>query len=74
MYKEIQKHPNVREIYKNQLLKEGIITETEVKEIDDKIWAIMEQAYDKSKNQKIDYNEWLDKPWEDIKDWQGEKG
>lgn len=34
----------------------------------------MDEAYIKSKNQKINFEEWKDKPWEEIKAWKGIPG
>ena len=41
MYQKIAKHPNVRLIYRKQLIDEGSVTEEEAKQIDDKIWSEM---------------------------------
>lgn len=35
MYKRIKDHPNVLSIYTNKLLKEGVITEAFVKEVEE---------------------------------------
>lgn len=74
MYKKIKNHPNVREIYKQQLIKEGTVDDQWIKDLEKRVWDEMEESYIKSKNQKINYEEWKDKPWEEIKDWRGEPG
>lgn len=47
MYNIINEHPTVRELYSNQLIKEGIITEEETKKIDQDIQDALQKAYDK---------------------------
>jgi len=45
MYKAIRKHDSVKEIYSNQLIKTGIISEQELKDIEEKILSKMDEDY-----------------------------
>lgn len=74
MYKKIKSHPNVRQIYKQQLIKEGSVDEQYLNDLEKRIWDEMLESYKKSQSQKINFEEWKDKPWEEIKDWKGEPG
>lgn len=49
LYKAISKHPNPREIYKDKLLKEGIVSETVIKEMEADFKKILDIDYDASK-------------------------
>lgn len=68
LYKAISKHPNPREIYAEKLMKEGVATQSMVKEMQDEFKAMLEVDFDESK--KIERNvitpfmeeEWTDYP------------
>lgn len=45
MYRAIRKHDSVKEIYSNQLIKTGIISEQELKDIEEKILNKMDEDY-----------------------------
>ncbi len=54
LYKAIARHPNPRNIYNEQLLKEGAVGADLVKEMEKEFKAMLEEGYDESK--KIDKN------------------
>ena len=68
LYKAISKHPNPREIYAEKLMKEGVATQSMVKEMQDEFKAMLEVDFDEAK--KIERNvitpfmeeEWTDYP------------
>ena len=74
MYKKIQKHPNVRDIYKQQLLDEGVLTPETEKQMRDHVKNRMMDAYNKSKTEEVDYEKWKSQPWEEMKKWTHEDG
>ena len=53
MYKLINKHPNVRQIYEQQLLDEGVINDEHLKKTHDWITTNLDEAYEKSKTYKF---------------------
>lgn len=64
MYQIIRKTPPVLDKYSAQLIKEGIVTADEVKDVKDKYEKICEDAYNQAKQEThIKYKDWLDSPW-----------
>lgn len=49
LYKLISKHPNPREIYKEQLIKEGILSPDVLKTMETKFKALLDEDYDAAK-------------------------
>lgn len=49
MYHSIHKHPTVRELYGQQLVEESLMDSSEVKTLDESVFAGMQQAYDRVK-------------------------
>lgn len=49
MYQKIKKHPGVKEIYKNKLLREKLITEDEFKEMERLVYECLENGFNDSK-------------------------
>ncbi|SIT80740.1 2-oxoglutarate dehydrogenase E1 component [Edaphobacillus lindanitolerans] len=49
MYHHIHQHPTVRELYGKQLAEEGILTEDDVKKLDEETFKTMQAAYDRVK-------------------------
>jgi len=54
MYKTIRSHPSVKEIYKNKLLKEKVITNDELDEMEKKIFDKMNEGHEKVQKFKSD--------------------
>jgi len=54
MYKTIRSHPSVKEIYKNKLLSEKVITTEAVEEIEKKIYDKMNEGHEKVHKFKTD--------------------
>jgi len=67
MYAIVKNMNPVRNVYRQQLVDQGI-PEATLKEIDDKAQVKLEAAYQKSKNLEFDAEEWMDAKWEAIKD------
>jgi len=66
MYQIIAKTPNVFEKYAAKLIAEGTITKEGVQEHVDRNNKRLEQAYEKSRTQKFEQENWILKPAEDI--------
>ncbi|MET3574888.1 2-oxoglutarate dehydrogenase E1 component [Bhargavaea ullalensis] len=49
MYHHIHQHPTVRELYGKQLAEQGIVTEEDVKKLDEQTFQLMQEAYDRVK-------------------------
>ncbi|XP_050670523.1 2-oxoglutarate dehydrogenase complex component E1-like isoform X7 [Leptidea sinapis] len=64
MYQKIRNTKPVLEIYSDQLIREGVVTADEVKDVRDKYEKICEDAYNQAKQEThIKYKDWLDSPW-----------
>lgn len=50
------------------------MSEEEAKKIETKIWSEMQEKYEISKTQKVNFDQFVDKPWEEIKAWKGAPG
>lgn len=65
LYKTISKHPNPREIYKQKLVGDGILSEDTLKKMETEFKALLDVDFDESK--KIEKNAmaiFMDKVWE----------
>ena len=49
LYKSISKHPNPREIYKEELIKEGVVSDEVLKEMESKFKKLLDADFDASK-------------------------
>ena len=67
MYAIVKNMNPVRNVYREQLIAEGIPEQT-LKDIDDKVWNHLEESYKKSKNLEFSAEDWVDSKWEEIKD------
>lgn len=64
MYQKIRQHKNCLDIYSEQLVNEGIVTQEDVKNVRDKYEKICEDAFELAKKEThIKYKDWLDSPW-----------
>ncbi|WP_019155666.1 2-oxoglutarate dehydrogenase E1 component [Robertmurraya massiliosenegalensis] len=52
MYQLIVQHPTVKELYAQQLLKEGILSQTEIEKLDQDVMAKLQEAYTKVPDKK----------------------
>ena len=66
MYQIINKTKPVSEKYSDRLVNEGVVTKEEIQEYVDKYNKRLELAYEKSRNQKFEQENWIIKPAEDI--------
>ncbi|XP_069692670.1 2-oxoglutarate dehydrogenase complex component E1 isoform X5 [Periplaneta americana] len=64
MYRKIKKTPSALDKYSDKLIKEGVVTPEEVKDVKDKYEKICEESYiNARKETHIKYKDWLDSPW-----------
>ncbi|XP_024937353.1 2-oxoglutarate dehydrogenase, mitochondrial isoform X2 [Cephus cinctus] len=67
MYKQIKKHPNVLSIYSDKLLKEGVITESYIKEEIQKYQDHCESEFKKAQSiSSMQLSDWHDVPWDEF--------
>lgn len=67
MYKAIKDKESVRSIYGRQLVAEGVLTEAEAKGEVDAFMKQMEEAFEASKNYKVNKADWLEGKWLGLK-------
>ncbi|XP_069190727.1 2-oxoglutarate dehydrogenase complex component E1 isoform X6 [Procambarus clarkii] len=64
MYNRIRKLKPVLELYADKLIKEGVVSAEEVKEVKDKYEKILEEAFTAAKAETRVFNKhWIDSPW-----------
>ncbi|XP_023245263.1 2-oxoglutarate dehydrogenase, mitochondrial isoform X2 [Copidosoma floridanum] len=64
MYRKIKETPPALELYSKKLVEEGVVTQDEVKAVNEKYEKICEEAYNQAKKEThIKYKDWLDSPW-----------
>jgi 2-oxoglutarate dehydrogenase complex dehydrogenase (E1) component-like enzyme len=66
MYKVVNTMKPVRDIYRQQLIDQGI-PEATLKSLEDKARGEMEVAYEKSKTLNFDKEDWMTEEWAKIK-------
>ena len=64
MYEAIAHHPTVRQIYANQLIAEGVLTEALVADIQSKARAKLDEDFDASTSYKPNKADWLEGRWQ----------
>ncbi len=67
MYKKIKQHQTTLKLYKDQLIKEGILTEDEVKTKLSDFKKFLDNEFELSKSYKPNKADWLDGTWTGIK-------
>ena len=67
MYKIVKNMEPVRNLYRQQLIEEGI-EEAALDQIDKETVAHLEESYKSSKNLQFETEEWQSEKWEEIKD------
>lgn len=67
MYEQIEKKVSHLELYVSKLLREGIVTREEVKEMEARVWGEMTKSLENSKNPQALEREYLTAPWNDMK-------
>ncbi|XP_069000726.1 2-oxoglutarate dehydrogenase-like, mitochondrial [Embiotoca jacksoni] len=73
MYKQIRRQEHVLKKYSDKLIAEGVVTLQEFEEEVAKYDKICEEAYTRSKDEKIVHiRNWLDSPWPDFFTAEGE--
>ncbi len=55
MYKKIQEHPSVREIYQDALIREGVITKEEAEENYKAVRTCLQDSYEEAQNKKFHF-------------------
>lgn len=64
MYRKIRQTKPLVEKYSEQLIKEGVVTQDEVKEVREKYEKICEEAFEASRKEThIKFKDWIDSPW-----------
>jgi 2-oxoglutarate dehydrogenase E1 component len=66
MYKAIAKHPNTRQVYGDQLIREGVLTEAEAQQRVDDFRAKLEKDFEASASYKPNKADWLEGKWQGI--------
>ncbi len=56
LYEKIKNHPSVREIYSKYLLDNKLLSSDEIKSMNDKIYNILGEAFDKIKRKSIEFS------------------
>ena len=64
MYTAIAEHPTVRQIYSNQLIAEGVVTEAQVADIQAKVRAKLDGDFEASTSYKPNKADWLEGRWQ----------
>lgn len=66
MYQKIRAHPSVIDIYANQLIDEGILTEDDVDSMRNEIRAMLDEEFEAGDSYKPNKADWLDGRWSAI--------
>ncbi|MRJ07707.1 2-oxoglutarate dehydrogenase E1 component [Ornithobacterium rhinotracheale] len=67
LYKTIAKHPNVREIYKDNLEKEGVVGDEFLREMEEEFRQILENHFEEAKKiEKNTLDPFMPEVWEDF--------
>ncbi len=67
LYKTISKHPNPREIYKQELIKEGVVSDEVLKEMESKFKKLLDEDYDAAKEiEKNTMDIFMSDDWKDL--------
>lgn len=68
LYDKIAKHPNPREIYKEQLIQEGIIDEVFSQKMKEELMSRLEKGFDAAKKEKkVEVSNFVNDIWKDLK-------
>jgi 2-oxoglutarate dehydrogenase E1 component len=63
MYKEIGKHPSVKEVYARRLVAEGVVSQAEVDAMDAELRQKLDKALEAATNYKPNKADWLEGKW-----------
>ena len=81
MYDVIGKHPTTKDIYAQKLVKEGLLTEERVKELDQKFQNHLDDEFKASEAYRPNKADWLEGKWSGLAsshgedaDWTGQTG
>jgi len=66
MYQKIDTQTPILESYSAKLVKEGVVTSNEVKELNDKVMNVISTAHKHSENYSPKKNDWVESPWKDF--------
>jgi 2-oxoglutarate dehydrogenase E1 component len=73
MYKKIAEQKSTKTLYTERLMREGILSATEAKQIDDDFTAEMDAAFEASKSYKPNNADWLKGAWDGLSMAHGEE-
>ncbi len=81
MYDVIGKHPTTKDIYAQQLVKEGLLSEERIKELDKSFQDYLDEEFKASENYRPNKADWLEGKWSGLAsshgedaDWIGQTG
>ena len=66
MYKKIASHPNTRQVYGDQLIREGVMTEAEAQQRVGDFRARLEADFEASSSYKPNKADWLEGKWQGL--------
>ncbi len=66
MYAAIKSHPFCSTIYAERLKKQGVVTDAEVKAMEDKYVAFLEEEFDAAKGYKPNKADWFEGKWQGL--------
>lgn len=72
MYDVIGKHPTTKDIYAQQLIKEGLLTEERVKELDKSFQDYLDEEFKASEAYRPNKADWLEGKWSGLASSHGE--
>ncbi|KAJ1908939.1 2-oxoglutarate dehydrogenase E1 component [Tieghemiomyces parasiticus] len=67
MYRAIKKQPPVIDVYTKQLVSENSVTQKDIDANKERVWGILEENYEQSKDYKPTPREWLSSAWNGFK-------
>eukprot|EP00271_Cylindrocystis_brebissonii_P012890 TRINITY_DN32392_c0_g1_i1.p1 TRINITY_DN32392_c0_g1~~TRINITY_DN32392_c0_g1_i1.p1 ORF type:complete len:1065 (-),score=252.79 TRINITY_DN32392_c0_g1_i1:1649-4843(-) len=67
MYKVIKQHPPALEIYKKQLIEGGVLSAEEIKSMEDRVFMILNEEFESSKDYVPSTRDWLSAYWAGFK-------
>ncbi len=56
LYNKIKAHPSVRELYSKYLLDNKLLSEDKIKQMNDEIYNILSEAFDKTKRRSVEFS------------------
>ncbi|KAL6074805.1 oxoglutarate dehydrogenase (succinyl-transferring) [Balamuthia mandrillaris] len=67
MYKMIKKHKPTLDVYREHMLKEGVVTQEDIKAMEDRVMQEYNSAYERASTYEPKNMDWLDSYWKGYK-------